>query len=117
MSGFISLSSTRRSFTHSSVPLLDIIRHLAAQHHHCGSETAPEAFLYVPACVVALSKRLAERRSEWLTSLWAASSCGKDHTSIQSGYILLLSLEHSGEGAIAPCHTYSKALSLGSSCS
>jgi hypothetical protein len=22
-------------------------------------------------------------------SLWAASSCGKDHTSIQSGYILL----------------------------
>ena len=52
-----------------------------------------------------------------LASLWAATSCGKDHTSIQSGYILSLSLEHSGEGAIAPCHMYSKALSLGSSCS
>ena len=50
-------------------------------------------------------------------SLWAATACGKDYTSIQSGYILSLSLAHSGEGAIEPCHTYSKALLLGSSCS
>src|SRR5215510_1509445 len=48
-------------------------------------------------------------------ALCAAASCGQDSSSIQSGYMLLLSLEHSGEGAIAPCHTYRKALSLGSS--
>ena len=44
-------------------------------------------------------------------------SCGRNHTSIQSGYILSLSPESSREGAIALCHTYNAVLSLGSSCS